>query len=90
MLAETCDRAGRNFTLDEWRTYLGDEQYNRVCRGLPLHTSVIDGLVSRLGPGTRAMPRTLVEEVAKALWYEGADEEALIREAEQILDSHQL
>ena len=35
LIAEACSRLTRNLTLEEWRTYLGDEPYRRTCPNLP-------------------------------------------------------
>lgn len=34
--ARACRIANRNFTRAKWQQYLGDEQYQATCLGLPL------------------------------------------------------
>jgi hypothetical protein len=31
MIAEACDRLGRNLNREEWRQYLGNEPYRKTC-----------------------------------------------------------
>ncbi len=31
LLAEACRRVARNFNMEEWRQYLGDEPYRKTC-----------------------------------------------------------
>lgn len=31
LIAEACSRLGRNMTLNEWKQYVGDEPYCRIC-----------------------------------------------------------
>lgn len=31
MIAEACDRLGRNLSAEEWRQFLGDEPYRKTC-----------------------------------------------------------
>jgi WD40 repeat protein len=37
LIADACSRLERNLTYEEWRTYLGDEPYDkRTCPNLPV------------------------------------------------------
>ncbi|HEY0321387.1 MAG TPA: TIR domain-containing protein [Pyrinomonadaceae bacterium] len=35
LIDEACNRLTRNFTLEEWHLYFGDEPYRRTCLNLP-------------------------------------------------------
>jgi len=35
LVVEACAHLDRNLTPHEWRTYLGDEPYRRICKNLP-------------------------------------------------------
>ncbi len=37
-----CSITQRNFSLSEWRSYLGTEAYRKTCEALPLHPSVVE------------------------------------------------
>jgi tetratricopeptide (TPR) repeat protein len=41
-LPRACRAAGRNFTWEEWRRYLGDRPYELTCPDLPVHPSFIE------------------------------------------------
>ena len=41
-IAEACNRLPWNLTLEEWRSYFGDEPYRCTCQNLPPDTSVIE------------------------------------------------
>lgn len=42
-LAEAaCERAVRNLSAGEWQQYLGDDQYDKTCGGLPVHPSMME------------------------------------------------
>jgi hypothetical protein len=45
----------------------------------------VDDLVARFGPDADTSEQTLIDELAKALWYPDADEEALKHEARALL-----
>ena len=34
-IAQACQIANRNLTLDEWQTYLGDQPYHQTCANIP-------------------------------------------------------
>jgi WD domain, G-beta repeat len=39
--ATACSIANRNFTLNEWQQFVGNQPYQRVCSNLPVDSSVI-------------------------------------------------
>jgi WD40 repeat protein len=42
LIAEAYSRLSRNLTYQEWRQYIGDEQYRKSCPNLPIHSSFIE------------------------------------------------
>ena len=40
-IEKSCQRAGRNFTREEWAKYFPDEEYRKTCEQWPLEPEII-------------------------------------------------
>ncbi|HET6597944.1 MAG TPA: adenylate/guanylate cyclase domain-containing protein, partial [Anaerolineales bacterium] len=43
-----CQRAGRNFTNDEWKQYFSGEEYRKSCEQFPRHPSYYEAVAKKL------------------------------------------
>jgi hypothetical protein len=88
LIAQACHVASRNFSLDEWRSYMGTLPYRRTCERLPLHPSYRDDVAERLASGALS-EASAIAEVARALGVDpydtGEPPAEYLREAEEIV-----
>jgi WD40 repeat protein len=47
-IQKTCQRAGRNFTNDEWKQYFPSKEYPKACEQFPRHSSYYEAIAKKL------------------------------------------